>query len=670
MLKQKNGKRMREVAESHGTEVSLLRDGNKQLLEQVSELEAIKARLEDILKSREATIEQQKEDILSLRVESADAKERSTALEATMGAALTRRRNEIAVCLHRIADITLLFLRVSQRCAQMDAAFGVLAPPGSHFKTGIGMNESGRYTNGPKLGSGKHIRAIKSNYIDAETSLPDATPLAVAASFISSVVLQEDPMIVRTSPRGKPKNHFQGSNQQVRPHPRDGSTVMLYREDGRGGTTLHQQNNHSCRDIQSLRTASRPLPSTLSPRSRRSPRRGRIKSRRRQELLRVGAKPSGPVWGNDVDKVFDPVFTGNDVISGELHATELDNDGKDATPSNLSLTGVHENGSAIAPTSSEEVIKNNEVTNGLSDFKPDKDLRVESRSPSVRNASTKASDNMQLDSGGSNISSSKSMNRTYTGRDQHFSSGAATSMKFSTSTLPKNSPFNRGFNAEAKESVIQFLMSMPHQDSQPRPIIRLRPLEHPGRPGTLKLSGSLPLILPSWHHIVLVDRDQNELEILSKAVSKLGYTITALSTLEEAALVIVENLVDLVICRDTMRPQADGIMGQQRGPSALRTMVEARMVAEEIQRPIAPVISSIDLRKVVTSDVDSEPSESSIPGQDLSTSRESNTSWAIAAKLGEVFTVRLPIDSEPQRRKLAATIARALGMTKMSGCST
>ena len=44
--------------------------------------------------------------------------------------------------------------------------------------------------------------------------------------------------------------------------------------------------------------------------------------------------------------------------------------------------------------------------------------------------------------------------------------------------------------------------------------------------------------------------------------------------------------------------------------------------------------------------------------------------WGAAERLGQAFTVRLPVDTEPQRNKLAATVASVLGLVKMCGCSS
>ena len=154
------------------------------------------------------------------------------------------------------------------------------------------------------------------------------------------------------------------------------------------------------------------------------------------------------------------------------------------------------------------------------------------------------------------------------------------------------------------------------------------------------------------------------LEMLASAVTRLGYTITALRSLEEATSVIIENLVDLVICRDNMQPQE-----HLQGPEALRVMVESRMYTQEVQRPIAPIIRSVDVTTTVAPSELRTQDLASVTGH-ASTSYETKPSWVAAAKIGRAFSVKMPIDTEPQRKRLAVTIARALGMVKMSGCST
>ena len=96
--------------------------------------------------------------------------------------------------------------------------------------------------------------------------------------------------------------------------------------------------------------------------------------------------------------------------------------------------------------------------------------------------------------------------------------------------------------------------------------------------GTLKLGGCLPLIVPSHHHIVIVDPNATSLTNLSKELTVLGYTVTSLSNLATATDVIIENLVDLVICSDTMT-------GSNRGwYMTLRNMIEEKMILQDIQR--------------------------------------------------------------------------------------
>ena len=348
--------------------------------------------------------------------------------------------------------------------------------------------------------------------------------------------------------------------------------------------------------MQSPRTAIRPFPVHTSPRSRRSPRHAHIKSKR-QGLLRVGTKIRGPLWGDDTYEGFDPTVTGigNGNFGDILQTAPID-------PTTQSRTDNRDDSDSKDATAYPADPAADGTSNGLSDFKPDKGLRVESRNSSAR----KAVSNMSrpgpqrlrntVAAGGSAIAPPRSSSSL---TDSRFPGpGLAGTIKFSTSTMTgmKSTLPRHGFTAEAKESVVQFLMCMPGHSSQPQPVVRMRPLENPRRPGQLRLSGCLPLIHPAWHHIVIVDRDQNTLDMLAREVTKLGYTITALRSLEDAASVMIENLVDLVICRETFRSGQQ--MGQ--GPGALRIMVESRMSSQDVQRPIAPIVRSIDLTSMMT----------------------------------------------------------------------
>merc|ERR1711871_503194 len=129
--------------------------------------------------------------------------------------------------------------------------------------------------------------------------------------------------------------------------------------------------------------------------------------------------------------------------------------------------------------------------------------------------------------------------------------------------------------------------------------------------------------------------------MLASAVTRLGYTITALRSLEEATSVIIENLVDLVICRDNMQPQE-----HLQGPEALRVMVESRMYTQEVQRPIAPIIRSIDVTTTVapselrTQDL-ADHGEKAVTGHASTPSYETKPSWVAAAKIGRAFSVKM-----------------------------
>ena len=125
---------------------------------------------------------------------------------------------------------------------------------------------------------------------------------------------------------------------------------------------------------------------------------------------------------------------------------------------------------------------------------------------------------------------------------------------------------------------------------------------------------------------------------------------------------MIENLVDLVICSENMQSQE-----QLKGPEALRVMIESRMSSQEVQRPIAPIIRSIDMTR--TGQTGNFNAHDSVDMR-AAPPYQTKPAWVAAAKIGRAFSIKLPIDTEPQRKKLAVTIARALGMVKMTGCST
>ena len=86
------------------------------------------------------------------------------------------------------------------------------------------------------------------------------------------------------------------------------------------------------------------------------------------------------------------------------------------------------------------------------------------------------------------------------------------------------------------------------------------------------------MIHPAWHHIVVVDPQYDNLQSLTFALNKLGYTVTSLPTMEEATSVIVENLVDLVICCDRESDTNNGWC------SDLRRMMGEKMRQQETKR--------------------------------------------------------------------------------------
>jgi ATP-dependent 26S proteasome regulatory subunit len=96
------------------------------LMAEVSEMKNKNAELNTVLQERNATVLALTGTLKQTQALLQEANKKSAALESTMTVALTRRRHELAVTLQRLADVTILFLHVSQRCEEMDNAFGVL----------------------------------------------------------------------------------------------------------------------------------------------------------------------------------------------------------------------------------------------------------------------------------------------------------------------------------------------------------------------------------------------------------------------------------------------------------------------------------------------------------------------------------------------------------------
>ena len=238
---------------------------------------------------------------------------------------------------------------------------------------------------------------------------------------------------------------------------------------------------------------------------------------------------------------------------------------------------------------------------------------------------------------------------------------------------------------ENKETVVQFLLALPGVPSstpttQPFPThpsstVRLKPLD---TSGSLKLSGCLPLILPASHHIVLVDADADRVRSLSMVLHQTGYTVTALATLDEAATVVVENLVDLVICaspghRPGNRPSNRCL--------ALKRMMEEKMAVEIVQRPLPPVIKCMDRHMESTGTVSSRVDA---PEMDARAVLKGATNPMMKEEEQEVgednkknnnnnknrfskIIIRLPVETEPQKSKVVMAVAKALGIAKLLG---
>ena len=212
--------------------------------------------------------------------------------------------------------------------------------------------------------------------------------------------------------------------------------------------------------------------------------------------------------------------------------------------------------------------------NPLSTFQPDKSLSLNAESiDSNINSGIDGSSRILPSAGGISSSFSSPTNRS--NQPAQGTTGMMSS-EFRPESVILQSPSTRKnrFKAirENKEMVIQFLMSMPNVTSKPPTTVRMPSLD---RTGQIKLGGCLPLIHPAWHHIVVVDPDYNSLTNVSQAIARLGYTVTSISTAEEAADVIVENLVDLVLCTDRTPTS---------GCSILRNLIEKKMYLQETKR--------------------------------------------------------------------------------------
>jgi chromosome segregation ATPase len=118
-MKSKLLDQIKNMQQQHAGEVATL-------MAELSDVKNKNAELNALLQERNATILALTDTLKQTQALLQEANERSAALESTLTAALTRRRNELAVTLQRLADVTILFLHVSRRCEEMDNAFGVL----------------------------------------------------------------------------------------------------------------------------------------------------------------------------------------------------------------------------------------------------------------------------------------------------------------------------------------------------------------------------------------------------------------------------------------------------------------------------------------------------------------------------------------------------------------
>ena len=103
------------------------------------------------------------------------------------------------------------------------------------------------------------------------------------------------------------------------------------------------------------------------------------------------------------------------------------------------------------------------------------------------------------------------------------------------------------------------------------------------------------------------------------------------------------------------------------------------LIQNQTNRPLAPVVKSIDIQYTAISpridepELDQQQSFSSPPSSSTTTGNGQyykDVSWMTASRIGSNYVVRLPIDTEPQRAGLATTVAQVLGIVKLVGCSS
>ena len=214
--------------------------------------------------------------------------------------------------------------------------------------------------------------------------------------------------------------------------------------------------------------------------------------------------------------------------------------------------------------------------------------------------------------------------------------------------------------------IVHFLMAMPSTTSTPAAnggVVRLSSLD---QSGALKLSGCLPLIHPAWHHIVVVDPQDHRLRSLSAALTQIGYTVTSLSSLEEAANVVVENLVDLVICSDQRNSGSQGWCGE------LRKRIESTRDVQTTTRPLPPIIKSMESSTnyvPIAPRIDQPEIDLFSEQQQQETSVSNDNNNRAKQKLSRFHKIKieLPVETKPQKNLVATTVAQVLGVVKLVG---
>tara|TARA_B100000780_G_scaffold259441_1_gene210476 strand:+ start:56 stop:1921 length:1866 start_codon:yes stop_codon:yes gene_type:complete len=553
----------------------------KLLLEKIAMLEDKNRSLNTLLNDRNARIALLEKELQAALAALAESTERCIALEGTMSAALTRRRSELAITLQRLADVTVLFLHVSRRCRELDSAFGVLAPPGSHFGGNHGTN----------------MKAPSMNSIYSPWTSSSGIGLPLTEEFFPMTQFPAPPRVgsPRNNTRRNPRNKNGGrkgihmlrsrsviqpqqlEQSQQSPHNFDSpqslrptTSVLSYRDGSVniGGGGRFQGSGSHIGGIGgsggSSGSSGNENTNLMSPRTRQKGFKSHLQHKRQHKTdrLKKGMLRGGSSSGKNSNNI-----EGFKPTKESINNNPNNNNDSYLTTNNPedSLSTSMQTKSAVNPSN----ISN--ISTTLSTFTSDKELSL--GGASFAGSIGRAEEDFGFRPGSSQIKPSHLTNSSTSNKFPNMTS----EFRSESVVLQRNDPtspkkIRTKQIRENKNQILQFLMSMPNDTSKPTSIVNLPSLDSSG---WIRLSGCLPLIHPAWHHIVVVDSDLNTLNNLSNALTKIGYTVTSISNVIEASNIIVENLCDLVICSDRTI---------ENGCSSLRRMMETKMFQQEIRR--------------------------------------------------------------------------------------